>query len=313
MFRLAHITDPHFRGWAGLGLADVFSKRLVGLANLFVHRRRAHRMELLEELRQDLARRAFDHLVVTGDLSNVGLEGEWRAALRWLAGCGATPEAITVIPGNHDTYTPSVVASGLFERLFEPYQTAELRARTTRYPFVRLRGKVALVGVNSCVPTGDLHAWGRIGEEQLRELETLLASEALRGFVRVVLVHHPPVMLKPPETRNLRDRLQLVGALARAGAELVLHGHDHRDTLEHVEGPHGVKIPVIGGGSASYAGRPEARARYNIYEIDEAGVITWVTYAHDLTARAFKETRRQRLGPDGASRLPLGAPAAPRP
>ena len=45
-----------------------------------------------------------------------------------------------------------------------------------------------------------------------------------------------------------------------------------------------IRIPMLsvwGGGSASYAGRPERRARYNLFEI-EAGRITWVTRAHDL-------------------------------
>ncbi len=41
-------------------------------------------MELLEELRVDMRAQAPDHLAVTGDLSNVSLDGEWRAALAWL-------------------------------------------------------------------------------------------------------------------------------------------------------------------------------------------------------------------------------------
>jgi 3',5'-cyclic AMP phosphodiesterase CpdA len=131
---------------------------------------------------------------------------------------------------------------------------------------VRLRGPVALIGVNSCVATGDLGAWGEIGAPQLERLEALLARRDLAERVRVVLVHHPPVRHKGGEHRNLRDRSALAAVLARAGADLVLHGHDHQDE----------------------------RARLNIYEIG-AGAITLVTRAHDQASDRFAEVRRERL------------------
>jgi 3',5'-cyclic AMP phosphodiesterase CpdA len=110
----------------------------------------------------------------------------------------------------------------------------------------------------------------------------------------VVLLHHPPVMHRPPEHRNLRDREALAAVLARTGAELVLHGHDHRDQRARLDGPGGTTIPVVGAGSASYAGGPERRSRYNVYEI--AGRhITLVTYAHDEATDAYREVRRERL------------------
>ena len=84
--------------------------------------------------------------------------------------------------------------------------------------------------------------------------------------------------------------------LARAGAELVLHGHDHADERATLEGPGGAKIPIVGAGSASYAGAVERRSRYNIYEI-EGRAITCVTRAHDEAADAFREVRRESLTP----------------
>ena len=44
-----------------------------------------------------------DVVAVTGDLTHVGLPSEYRAVGEWLTGFG-TPAAITVIPGNHDSY-----------------------------------------------------------------------------------------------------------------------------------------------------------------------------------------------------------------
>jgi 3',5'-cyclic AMP phosphodiesterase CpdA len=294
VFRLAHVTDPHFRGFSGARPRDFLGKRAVGALNILVHRRRKHRMELLEELREDLRGRAVDHLALTGDLANVSLAAEWEAAGRWLEAYGASPEAVTVIPGNHDAYVEEVVRERAFERRFAAYQTAELRGGDQVYPFVRLRGEVALVGVNTCVATGDLGAWGEIGAEQLGRLEALLSAPEVARRVRVVLLHHPPVVHRPPENRNLRDREALGALLARTGAALVLHGHDHRDEAARLPGPGGSTIPVVGAGSASYAGGPERRSRYNVYEIEPAG-ITALTYAHDEAADGYREVRRERL------------------
>ncbi len=297
-FLLAHVTDPHFRGsFAGTGPADFINKRAVGALNLVVNRTRKHKMQLLEALRLDMRAQGPDHLALTGDLSNVSLPGEWRAALAWLDTCGLEPASISVIPGNHDAYVEEVVATRAFEKLFAPYMTSDLGASAGEradYPYAQVRDGIAFVGVSSSVPTGDLGAWGRIGDAQLARLEALLAAPELAGKTRVVMVHHPPVLHKHGEQRNLKDRAALAAVLARTGAELVLHGHDHDDQRAELPGPGGRAIPIIGGGSASYTGSAERRSRYNLYEI-EGGAITWITRAHDEATDAFREVRRERL------------------
>ncbi len=296
MFRLAHVTDPHFRAFAGITLGDFVGKRAIGAANLLVNRSRKHDMGLLAALREDLKTREIDHLAITGDVGNLSLEAEWQEGRRWIEAYGGAPEAVTVIPGNHDTYVAEAVASHAFERIFAPYQTGELRQGSFPYPFVRLRKQVALFAINTCVPTGDLGAWGEIGKEQLARLETLMAAPELSGMVRVVLLHHPPVVHRPPEHRNLRDRSDLVALLARTGAELVLHGHDHRDEMATLPGPGASLIPVVGAGSASYVG-PVGRSRFNVYEIADRS-ITAVTYAHHEASGRYVEARRVRLPVD---------------
>jgi 3',5'-cyclic AMP phosphodiesterase CpdA len=303
VFRLAHVTDPHFRGFDGINLGSLAGKRAIGLLNLALNRRRKHKLELLVALGDDLRAQTVDHLALTGDLSNLSLEGEWRAALRWIDRQGAAPDAVTVIPGNHDAYVADVVRAGTFERLFARFQTSDVAQTRSPpggvdardgYPFVRLRGPVALLGVNSCLATGDLGAWGEVGAAQLARLEALLSHAEVARRVRVVLIHHPPVMHHGGVHRNLKDREALTALLARAGADLVLHGHDHRDEKAMLDGPWGRAIAIIGAGSASYAGGPERRSRYNIYEIDAAG-ITLVTRAHDQASDRFAEVHRERL------------------
>jgi 3',5'-cyclic AMP phosphodiesterase CpdA len=133
-------------------------------------------MELLAALGEDLRARPHDHLMVSGDLGNVSLASEWRAARAWIERSSPSVENTTVIPGNHDAYVKEVVVSGAFEQVFAPYQSADLRLAADPYPFARLRGEIALVCASTCVPTGDLGAWGQVGEAQLRRIEALLAA-----------------------------------------------------------------------------------------------------------------------------------------
>jgi 3',5'-cyclic AMP phosphodiesterase CpdA len=294
VFRLAHVTDLHVRNFAGARVRDFFGKRAVGALNLAVIRRHKYRMELLAALGEDLRARPHDHLMVSGDLGNVSLVSEWRAARAWIERSSPSVENTTVIPGNHDAYVKEVVVSGAFEQVFAPYQSADLRLAADPYPFARLRGEIALVCASTCVPTGDLGAWGQVGEAQLRRIEALLAAPEVRARFRVLAIHHPPVMHRPPENRNLRDRTKLVEVLARVGAELVLHGHDHRDEFTELDGPDGRRIPVVGAGSASYAGSAERCSRYNIYEIDGSRLDV-VTYAHDSATGTFREFRRRAI------------------
>jgi 3',5'-cyclic AMP phosphodiesterase CpdA len=293
MFRLAHATDLHMRNFAGARLRDFFGKRAIGALNLAVVRRKKHRMELVNALGEDLRRRPYDHLVVTGDLGNVSLLSEWAEARAWIERTSPVGKT-TVIPGNHDAYVAQAVTSGGFEKTFAAYQSADLRIENETYPFVRLLGGVALVGVNTCVPTGDFGAWGRVGEAQLRRLEKLLSAPELRNRFRVLVMHHPPLMHRPPENRNLQDRAALAEILGRVGVDLILHGHDHRDEFAELAGPEGRRIPVVGTGSASYSGSAERCSRYNVYEIQER-TIDVITYAHNPESNNYREARRTRL------------------
>jgi 3',5'-cyclic AMP phosphodiesterase CpdA len=214
--------------------------------------------------------------------------------LRWIEGTHLPADRVTVIPGNHDAYVAEVVNRGTFERLFGDYQTAELRVDAAVYPFVRLRNDVALVGVATGVPTGDFGAWGRIGEDQLARLEALLSTPEVKSRRRVLLIHHPPLVNRPGEDRNLRDRNELQDLLARLGVDLVLHGHDHRDYFNELPGPRNTRIPVVGVGSASYDSSPDRRSRYHVFDIDD-GSITVTTYAHDRATNTFVEYGRKVL------------------
>jgi 3',5'-cyclic AMP phosphodiesterase CpdA len=134
------------------------------------------------------------------------------------------------------------------------------------FPFLRVRGPVALVGVSTAVATAPLSATGRLGADQIARMSALLAASTDR--FRVVLIHHPPHVVPRAYFKRLVDAAAFREAIASVGAELVIHGHDHVRWLAHIDGASG-RVPVIGVPSASAAfGKDHDPAGYNLYRID---------------------------------------------
>jgi 3',5'-cyclic AMP phosphodiesterase CpdA len=271
---VAHLSDVHLGPIAGFGPRYWNLKRGLGYLNWVRKRRHDHTRSVLDRLVADLAEHRPDHIAVTGDLVNLGLPQEHLNALAWLKSLGP-PDRVTVVPGNHDTYVRLGHDPGTRRWAAYMASNAEGAGFTHRdgrdFPFVRVIGDVALVGLDSALPTPPLMAWGRIGVEQLSRLEEVLGRLRGTGLFRLVMVHHPPMRGQADAARGLRDAADLEAVLARGGAELVIHGHNHRNMLAWLKGRAGV-CPVVGTPSASLGRRHEREplARYNLFRIDAA-------------------------------------------
>ncbi|KAB2910982.1 MAG: metallophosphoesterase [Hyphomicrobiaceae bacterium] len=268
---VAHLTDVHLGPIAGFGPRYWNLKRLAGYINWRRHRRGAYQKSVLDRIVADMQAQAPAHVVVTGDLANIGLPQEHINALGWLRSIG-DPDNVTVVPGNHDIYSRVGADPGTHRWAQYMSSCAEGAAYCgggADFPFVRLQGRVALIGVNSAVPTPPLIAWGRVGRDQLSRLAGILDRLGSEGIFRFVLIHHPPLPGQADTARGLRDARALEAVLARHGAELVSHGHNHEDTLVWCRTA-GASVPVVGAASGSLGRhyKSEPLARYNLYRID---------------------------------------------
>jgi 3',5'-cyclic AMP phosphodiesterase CpdA len=263
MFVLAHLSDPHLGPLPRVRLRELAGKRLMGFVNWYLRRHACHVTEIFEALVRDLEAAQPDHVVVTGDLINIALESEFGAARDWLARLGAS-DRVTLVPGNHDIYVRATATEA--GRVWGACMRGDAADGPHSFPFVRRRDGVALIGLSSALPTGPFLASGKLGAAQRTRLADLLPR--LAGQFRVVLIHHPPLGWRAPHKR-LTDARQFLGVLGANGAELVLHGHDHRHSLHWVEAG-ARRIPVVGVPSASApaAGREDDPAAYNLYRID---------------------------------------------
>lgn len=294
--RFAHISDLHALDLQGVSPLRFLNKRLAGYINLVRKRRKAHSLQILDTLCADLNEQALDHVVVTGDLTNLSLPTEFARARQALDSLKLGPQQVSVIPGNHDVYVWEARWLKYFERALGPYAlgdaaVAEGRAEVLpTFPYVRVRGDVVFVACSTALPSPPPLADGWLGRRQLRAIEAALQAHADK--FRVLLIHHPPLPQSLDWLRALRDRGALRKLLSRTGCELILHGHEHRDLRGELPGPSG-PIPVIGVGSATYNdARPERRARYNIYTVERTA-----TGFHFSTEQRVHDSIQDAFGP----------------
>lgn len=295
MFTLAHLSDIHLPPMPRPRILDLCNKRLFGFIN-WQRRRAVHRRGILNKLIADLKRQQIDHIAVTGDLTNIGLPEEFNRVREWLAGLGDA-EQVTVVPGNHDAYTPLLRDPGY--RRWEPYVSANeagerlMGGECVGFPALRVFGDVALIGLSTARPTLPGLAYGRLGRTQVRALATMLRRLEGQGFCRVVLIHHPPLPGMTTWSRALHDAALLHDALEEHGAELVIYGHDHRAQVSMLNRTQGA-IPVVGVSSTSlYSRDPAKMARYHLYEFTKAKEggwsITMRSRVLDMKARRITE------------------------
>ncbi|WP_419906364.1 metallophosphoesterase family protein [Hoeflea sp.] len=290
MFRLAHISDIHLGPLPRLTPRELASKRITGYINW--HRNRRKRMfgNILDSLMDDIKSAAPDHLAITGDLVNLGAKSEMEAVASWLADAGA-PDFVSVVPGNHDAYVPG--SFKLACRAWHPYMQGDDKPASSAgenlFPYLRVRNNVALIGVSTAHATPPFMASGTFDRRQAHHLRTILEQTGNAGLFRVVMIHHPPVR----GATQMHKRMLGIGRFGRVmqsrGAELVLHGHTHLETLYHLPGKIG-PVPVVCVSSASEApGGNRPASGYNLLAIDGGhGAWTCRLDRHRLDAHGSK-------------------------
>ncbi len=283
---IAHLTDIHFPQRPVPSFFELSFKRFFGLLNWHLSRKSMHLAETLEVISKDVVTQTFNHLIVSGDLVNLSLHQEYETALNWMERFGA-PSEVSFVPGNHDYYgqTPFLTPASMRTLPLQadvssprpdnllPFMTSDDKgvelggATGPELPFVRVVNDVALIGLNSGVPTPLFKAYGRLNENSLDALGHILNACKKADLYRCVILHHPPLPGITTLSRGLQNDHLLQALLREAGAELVLYGHNHKQHHERLTTNHGV-CHIVGTPSASigFNSRYEL-ARYNLFTI----------------------------------------------
>lgn len=271
MFRLAHFSDIHLGPLPDVSYRELLSKRITGFINWHRHRRLSLDHGLIDHISDDMLAAKPDHIALTGDLVNLALKKEIEMARLWLESLGE-PHDISVVPGNHDAYVPRALDRA--HRAWGAYMIGdEAGPGDDRFPYLRVRGPVAIIGISSARATAPFLASGYFTEKQQRRTAEILEETGARGLFRIVLIHHPPVRGATGPHKRLLGISRFQKMVRKHGAELVLHGHTHLPTVHRITGPQDSAVPVVGVAAAGQAhGGAKPPAHYNLFEIDgEAG------------------------------------------
>ncbi|MCB9736371.1 MAG: metallophosphoesterase [Deltaproteobacteria bacterium] len=280
--RIAHVSDVHVLDLTGTKPWRFLNKRITGLANLMGARKAAHPHSMLEQIVRELEGDDVDHVIISGDLSNLALESELSRARELVKPLGGF-DRVSVVPGNHDVYTRGAQRSRRFERFFGDLMWRGGEAQA--YPWFKDLGPVKLVGFSSANATAPLFAHGHVARAQLDRLASLHREGALDGGFGVGVVHHNLHRRgrRKDWMHGLRNRDELVAACKSAGVGLILHGHTHVSNRFEQDG-----IAIVGSGSSTWSSpEPRHTGRYNVYTVDEGGVRDTEVRVFDAGTGAF--------------------------
>ena len=259
---LAHLSDAHIGPLPRARPHELAGKRLTGYLN-WTRRSRLHDMDVLAQLVADLLAQGPDHIAMTGDILNLALPAEFPLARTWLETLGHSHD-VSFTPGNHDAYIKGIMP--VLSRTFAPW-VGDGGHAGSQFPSLRVRKNVALIGLSSGVPTAPFLASGTLGRDQRAAFKALLRQAKADGLARIVMIHHPPHRAGAKAGRNLTDARDFENIIAAEGADLIIHGHNHRQLVARIAGPLG-PVPVVGVASASAVpGTHAHRAAYHLFDI----------------------------------------------
>lgn len=280
--RVAHFSDLHVLALDGVSRTRLLNKRFTGWVNLRLKREHKHRPAYVRAIAREVTRANVDHVVITGDLTNLALEQEFEATRTLIEEeLGLAPKDVTVVPGNHDLYTRGSLRSRRFTTFFHRYLESDLPELAAEialghFPVVKLRGPLAFIGISSAVPRPPLMASGQIGKAQMEAIRRVLAHPEVKKRTPIVALHHP-IHNPPSKIKTVVEGLWDADALAEALADvhhgLVLHGHLH-GRMQRSLATRAGSILSIGATSASLHHADEHRmAGFNVYDLDDAGAL----------------------------------------
>lgn len=299
--RVAHFSDLHVLALEGVSRRRFFNKRFTGLVNLRLKREHKHRLGHVRAVAREVARSKVDHVVITGDLTNLALEQEFDAVKRLLGEeLGLDAEHVTIVPGNHDLYTRGAMRARRFTRCFAAYLESDLPELTAdialgRFPIVKLRGPLAVIGLSSAVPRPPLVASGELGAEQLEALARILAHDEVKRRTPILALHHPihnPGSRVKTLVEGLVDASDLGDVIGPLRSGLLLHGHLH-NRMQRAFPTKAGHLLAVGATSASLHHEDEHRmAGFNLYEFDAAGdLVDVAAHVFDPDAGSFRIDR----------------------
>jgi 3',5'-cyclic AMP phosphodiesterase CpdA len=240
--------------------------RLIHLSDLHFG---AHDPVLVEAVEQRLDHEAADLVVISGDFTQRARTEQFEEACAFLARVRDAGHEVLAVPGNHD-----VPLYDVLRRFLSPLTRYKRYIDDTLCPFIEIKG-AAVLGINTARSLTFKN--GHVSHEQMAFIRETFAKTNVHE-PRILVTHHPlfalPVGDGPELGHLIDDQQDALGAIADAGVDLLLAGHNHRasvnDASSLVKGAG--KALVVQAGTATSTRTRDEEQSFNRIDIDGSGV-----------------------------------------
>lgn len=261
MARIVHLSDLHF------GAHD---PRLVAAVETRV-----------DEAKADL-------VVISGDFTQRARTEQFEQACKFLERLRDAGHEVLGVPGNHD-----VPLYDVLRRFLSPLTRYRRYIDDTLCPFHELPG-AAVLGINTARSL--TFKDGRINEDQIAYINNAFARTRPET-ARILVTHHPMFALPVgdgPELGKAIGRQDLaLAAIAQAGVDLLLAGHNHRASTHHARDlvTDAGRALVIQAGTATSTRLRDEEQSFNLIGVGD-GEVTVAVQAWDGTGYASRDAER---------------------
>ena len=250
MVNIAHLTDLHFG---------------------------AHDDRLVEAVEQRIDDAKPDLVVISGDFTQRARTEQFEQACRFLERLRDAGHEVLGVPGNHD-----VPLYDVLRRFLSPLTRYRRFIDDTLCPYHELPG-AAVLGINTARSL--TFKDGRINEDQIAYIQDTF-SRTRPETVRILVTHHPlfslPVSNGPELGRAIGRQDLALAAVAQAGVDLVMAGHNHRASTHHAKDlvTDAGSALVIQAGTATSTRLRDEEQSFNLIEVGD-GEVTVAVQAWD--------------------------------
>lgn len=223
--RIAHLSDVHM-----LDARPGRDRSGYSMSHRFLSFGRpldaAGRRRKLDQALSAARRVGAGHVVVSGDLTEIGAPGEFESLAEALHASGFAPERITLVPGNHDLYTTPDAWKWALEGPLAAFRatSAEEPGKVIELPGVR----VLPLDVARFQPVTRSAGW--IEDDALDVVARRAGDPGLGDRPLLVVQHHPPFVRTTQPLHwldGLAGAARMMGILEAFRHLFVLHGHLH--------------------------------------------------------------------------------------
>lgn len=253
----------------------------------------AHDNELVAAVEQSIDALKPDLVVISGDFTQRARTDQFKEACEFLERLKAAGHEVLGVPGNHD-----IPLYDVLRRFLSPLTRYRRYIDDSLCPFHELAG-IAVLGINTARSL--TFKDGRINKDQVAFIRESFARTR-PDTVRILVTHHPLFALPVGDGPALGDpvgRQKLaLDAIADAGVDLLLAGHNHRASTHHARDfatGAGTAL-VIQAATATSTRLREEEQSFNVLDVapGEAGVTV-----HAWNGIAFSPRDAERFAREG--------------